>query len=586
MQPRSGGTPGPAADHAGSRGFVLAFTILLVLGVTAIAVGTMYSGKMGRMSAVNYKHKIQTFTASDGLMTLLAQELINGNGLKYVDETRFGKINGQVWDGIHDGDVNRFKALTGTRAASYNVSSYYLGAHLDKDFYGVKWTGWIVPPLSGSYTFFTRSDDESAFYLSTDASQTNLSSSPTCYLHGWVFSWPSSGTAVSKPVPLIGGNRYYFEYYQTQIGGFDVGQMGWDGPEYFSERPITGKYISQYGFDPAWSGTVKVGAMPVRYQVLRTSMDKYRLFTESVDTKPGAPGDTAFRTPLVQAISLKGNMVVPPKKLALRVIHYDFWTVHANKEFNPSHYTDGVIKDMVEDKLTNFTTKDADWFGRTTIPKPTHKNATPNYGCGVGRWFSDIFTTRTEYNYSTPSDCSTTFNPLGTNAYNNVKHYDSLVFTLDQTQGPSTYVYSRMGDYNTGNPITSFRGDAEEYFPLDKYGQDPPGSGHNFSFCTELHTTFQYQSGLKFEFTGDDDVWVFINDELVIDLGGLHPASTEFLNLDDLTGLQFGYTYNFDLFQCERHMDHSSSRMVTNIKMALPTGNPVASWRRDYGRLD
>src|SRR3954454_21650201 len=87
-------------NPAGSRGFVLAFTILLILGVTAISVGTMYNGKMGRMSAVNYKHKIQAFTASDGLMTLLSQELINGNGAKYVDVSRVGLINGEVWEGI------------------------------------------------------------------------------------------------------------------------------------------------------------------------------------------------------------------------------------------------------------------------------------------------------------------------------------------------------------------------------------------------------------------------------------------------------------------------------------------------------
>jgi len=56
------------------QGFVLALTILLILGVTAISVGTMYNGKMGRMSANNYKNKIVNFTAADGLMTLLAQE--------------------------------------------------------------------------------------------------------------------------------------------------------------------------------------------------------------------------------------------------------------------------------------------------------------------------------------------------------------------------------------------------------------------------------------------------------------------------------------------------------------------------------
>ena len=168
------------------------------------------------------------------------------------------------------------------------------------------------------------------------------------------------------------------------------------------------------------------------------------------------------------------------------------------------------------------------------------------------------------------------------------KYYDSLDFTLDPSQGPSTYVYSRMGNYNTGDPTTSWRGDLSEYFPpiLETRGQDPAGSGHNFGFCTELHTTFIYQSGLKFEFTGDDDVWVFVNNNLVIDLGGIHPAASAFLQLDDLTSLQFGEEYNFDFFQCERQRVNSSSRIVTNIKMVPPQGKPVAQWRRDYNTSD
>src|SRR5689334_19886931 len=62
------------------KGFVLPLTIFLILGVTAISIGIMFNGKMGRMSAVNYKNRIQAFMAADGMVTLLAQELINGKG--------------------------------------------------------------------------------------------------------------------------------------------------------------------------------------------------------------------------------------------------------------------------------------------------------------------------------------------------------------------------------------------------------------------------------------------------------------------------------------------------------------------------
>jgi fibro-slime domain-containing protein len=569
------------------RGFVLAFTILMILGVTAISVGTMFNGRMSRQSAFNYKHRIQTFAASDGLMTLLAQELINGMGNKYIDTTRVGLIKGKMWTGLPGSDVSVLKsAIISSPSPSKTLTSNYLGSLIDDDNYGIKWTGWIIPPFSGNYTFYTRSDDASEFDLSTDATPGNLKG-PLCTIAKWVYAWPASGTGVSAPVALVGGNRYYFEYYHKQGGNIGIGQMGWDGPEYFSERPITGKYLSQYSSDPTWTGTVTIGGIPVRYQVLGTGQDSYRLYTESVDIRKGAAADTAFRSPLVQSISMKGTAIAPAKKMWLRVIHYDYKTDGSNPEFNMSGYVDGVYTHMVKTTLTDFTPKDANFFGRSTIGKPTRDQNTPNRSCGLNMWFKDWVIFQNQYNYaSSASNCNTTtFNAAG-NAWQNTKYYDSLEFNLDPTQGPSTYVYSRMGDYDTYDATTSWRGDSAEYFPIDKYGQDPPHSGHNYSFCTELHTTFVYQSGLKFEFTGDDDVWIFVNDNLYVDLGGLHNAKSMFLNLDKMTDLTFGNTYNFDLFQCERHMIHSSSRIATNLKMAPPKGNPVAGWKRDYGALD
>ncbi len=113
------------------------------------------------------------------------------------------------------------------------------------------------------------------------------------------------------------------------------------------------------------------------------------------------------------------------------------------------------------------------------------------------------------------------------------------------------------------------------FFPIDGQLFGNQERLHNYHFTFELHTEFTYQGDETFTFTGDDDLWVFINDQLVIDLGGVHGAMTDSVNLDTL-GLTLDQDYDLDLFFAERHTSQSNFRIDTSLKLKQENGVPDA----------
>ena len=97
--------------------------------------------------------------------------------------------------------------------------------------------------------------------------------------------------------------------------------------------------------------------------------------------------------------------------------------------------------------------------------------------------------------------------------------------------------------------------------------------GRNQHFCFESHANFRFKKGLKFNFRGDDDIWVFINNKLAVDLGGTHLAAPGYVDLDKfMPDAEVGKSYDIDIFFCDRRTTMSNVRIKTNMFIEQTTG--------------
>jgi len=262
-----------------------------------------------------------------------------------------------------------------------------------------------------------------------------------------------------------------------------------------------------------------------------------------------------------------------PQTIDVPVTFYDFHSDRSNPEFeqphgkgsNKGHWTGMVAGQLDGDNKPQLGPSPyrnqgiAHWFrewnsyngGKYGKGKNLRPGYTPSPGIRQtynNEWGDGI--RNEEYTGDEVVDYDTSFK--------NIRIPGNLTFTLSSA---STGMY----EY-----------DNSSFFPLDRT-TNPPNFGvewnsvdttrgsHNFAFTMEMEFPFQVKAGMVFNFRGDDDVWVFIDKNLVLDLGGIHEKLEGSFRVDTVSGVSAGDDRTLRVFYAERHSSGSNLRIQTNI---------------------
>ncbi len=106
-------------------------------------------------------------------------------------------------------------------------------------------SGYVIPPVSGNYTFWLSSDDTGELWLSTNDNPANKQLIANIDTYSNFNQWDKFASQQSVAIQLEAGKAYYIEALMKEVSGGDHLSVGWRLPDGTLNRPITSQYLSE-----------------------------------------------------------------------------------------------------------------------------------------------------------------------------------------------------------------------------------------------------------------------------------------------------------------------------------------------------
>jgi autotransporter-associated beta strand protein len=393
----------------------------LVVGRTVAATPAEIHGQValtaGRRVNIRLEYVEQTGAAAVKLEWSSASRAREVIPTQRLFPTRMAKAGGSLlkehWGNLAGtalADLTAHPDYPAKPAGRELLTSFECLAQSWSDAYGTRVTGYLVPPVSGEYTFAVSGDDVAELYLSTDDSVANRSLIASVAAATGFRDWHAAPTQQSPAVPLVQGRRYYVELRHRETTGDDHWSVGWQPPGEADFSVIPGSALVQTGLNtaqPAQAALLdtlaqdhpRIFATPERFARLRA------LWQSPAASQPKTWAQNALNSansiltaaPVAYNQDVRGTILAESRKVVDRMYKLGVawhltgdnqyaeraWTeleaVAAFPDWHPAHFLDTA-------EMTHACGIGYDWFFHYWTParRETIRTAISNLGLTAG----------------------------------------------------------------------------------------------------------------------------------------------------------------------------------------------------------